>query len=166
MTRKLKRGPARHRTPSVERTSPIPALSPNRRSKFRLKRTAWPFIPIPRPASVSRLVPDENTGKLLKVWWGFTPYRPRCFRVMLSCHEWPTAPSKRKYGKSPIAAGGAHSDRERTFMLGTVLVVLLILLLLGALPTWPHSKNWGYGPTGGLGLVLVILVVLVLLGKV
>ncbi|MBP9902644.1 MAG: DUF3309 family protein [Verrucomicrobiota bacterium] len=51
-------------------------------------------------------------------------------------------------------------------MLGTVLVVLLILLLLGALPTWPHSKNWGYGPTGGLGLVLVILVVLVLLGKV
>lgn len=51
-------------------------------------------------------------------------------------------------------------------MLGTVLVVLLILLLLGALPTWPHSKNWGYGPTGGLSLVLVILVVLVLLGKV
>ena len=45
-------------------------------------------------------------------------------------------------------------------------MVLLVLLLLGALPTWPHSRNWGYGPTGGLGLVLVILVVLVLLGKV
>jgi Protein of unknown function (DUF3309) len=49
-------------------------------------------------------------------------------------------------------------------MLGTVLVVLLILMLIGALPTWPHSRNWGYGPTGGLGLLLVILVVLLLLG--
>jgi hypothetical protein len=51
-------------------------------------------------------------------------------------------------------------------MFGTVLVVLLVLMLLGALPTWPHSRNWGYGPTGGLGLVLAILVVLVLLGKI
>ena len=51
-------------------------------------------------------------------------------------------------------------------MLGTILVVLLILMLLGALPTWPHSRNWGYGPTGGLGVVLAILVVLLLLGRV
>ena len=51
-------------------------------------------------------------------------------------------------------------------MLATVLVVLLVLMLLGALPTWSHSRNWGYGPTGGLGLVLVVLVILVLLGKV
>ncbi len=51
-------------------------------------------------------------------------------------------------------------------MLGTVLVVLLILMLIGALPTWPHSKGWGYAPTGGLGLVLVILVVLILLGRI
>ena len=49
-------------------------------------------------------------------------------------------------------------------MLGTVLVVLLVLMLVGALPTWPHSRNWGYGPTGGLGLLLVILIVLLLLG--
>ena len=49
-------------------------------------------------------------------------------------------------------------------MLGTVLVILLVLMLIGALPTWPHSRNWGYGPTGGLGLILVILVVLLLLG--
>ena len=49
-------------------------------------------------------------------------------------------------------------------MLGTILVVLLVLMLIGALPTWPHSRNWGYGPTGGLGLVLVILIVLLLLG--
>ena len=51
-------------------------------------------------------------------------------------------------------------------MLGTVLIVLLVLMLLGALPTWPHSKNWGYYPTGGLGLLLVILVVLLLLGRI
>jgi uncharacterized protein DUF3309 len=51
-------------------------------------------------------------------------------------------------------------------MLGTVLVVLLVLMLLGALPTWPHSRNWGYGPTGGLGLLLIILIVLLLLGKI
>ena len=51
-------------------------------------------------------------------------------------------------------------------MLATILVVLLVLMLLGALPTWSHSRNWGYGPTGGLGLVLAVLVVLVLLGKV
>ena len=51
-------------------------------------------------------------------------------------------------------------------MLATVLLVLLVLMLLGALPTWSHSRNWGYGPTGGLGLTLAVLVVLVLLGKV
>ena len=49
-------------------------------------------------------------------------------------------------------------------MLGTVLVVLLVLMLVGALPTWPHSRNWGYGPTGGLGVLLVILVALLLVG--
>jgi hypothetical protein len=49
---------------------------------------------------------------------------------------------------------------------GTILLVLLILVLVGALPTWPHSKNWGYGPTGGLGLVVIILIILLLLGKI
>ena len=48
-------------------------------------------------------------------------------------------------------------------MLGTILVVLLVLLLLGALPTWPHSRSWGYYPSGGLGLVLAVLVVLLVL---
>ena len=50
-------------------------------------------------------------------------------------------------------------------MLGTVLVVILILMLLGALPTWGHSRSWGYGPSGGLGLVVLILVVLLLMGR-
>jgi len=51
-------------------------------------------------------------------------------------------------------------------MLGTVLIVLLILMLLGALPTWPHSREWGYYPSGGVGLVLVVLVVLLLMGRI
>jgi len=51
-------------------------------------------------------------------------------------------------------------------MLGTVLLVLLVLMLLGALPTWPHSKTWGYYPSGGLGLLLAILVLLLLLGRI
>jgi hypothetical protein len=51
-------------------------------------------------------------------------------------------------------------------MLGTILIVVLILILIGALPTWPHSRNWGYYPTGGLGFILVIVVILLLLGRI
>ena len=50
--------------------------------------------------------------------------------------------------------------------LGTILLIVLILLLIGALPSWPHSRNWGYGPTGGIGLVVIVIVVLLLLGKI
>ncbi len=50
--------------------------------------------------------------------------------------------------------------------LGTILLIVLILFLLGALPNWPHSRSWGYGPSGGLGLIVVILLVLLLLGKI
>ena len=50
-------------------------------------------------------------------------------------------------------------------MLGTILIVILILMLMGALPTWQHSRSWGYGPSGGLGLVVIILVVLLLMGR-
>ncbi|MDI6746984.1 MAG: DUF3309 family protein [Rhodocyclaceae bacterium] len=50
--------------------------------------------------------------------------------------------------------------------LGTILLIILILMLIGAIPTWPHSREWGYGPSGGLGLVLVILLILWLLGKI
>lgn len=51
-------------------------------------------------------------------------------------------------------------------MLGTILVIILILLLIGALPTWPHSRSWGYGPGGVLGLILIILLILILLGHI
>ena len=48
-------------------------------------------------------------------------------------------------------------------MLGTILLIVLIMLLLGAVPAWPHSRDWGYGPSGGLGLILMIVLILVLL---
>jgi len=50
--------------------------------------------------------------------------------------------------------------------LGTILLIVLILMLIGAIPTWPHSKNWGYGPSGGLGLVVIIIIVLLVLGRI
>jgi hypothetical protein len=49
--------------------------------------------------------------------------------------------------------------------LGTVLLILLILLLVGALPTWPHSRGWGYYPSGGLGLILLLVLILLLMGR-
>jgi hypothetical protein len=49
--------------------------------------------------------------------------------------------------------------------MGTILIIILILLLLGALPTWPYSSGWGYYPSGGLGLILMIIIILVLLGR-
>jgi hypothetical protein len=55
---------------------------------------------------------------------------------------------------------------ERFLKMSTILVVLLILFLVGALPHWGHSRNWGYGPSGGLGLIVLILVVLLLMGRI
>ncbi len=48
----------------------------------------------------------------------------------------------------------------------TILIVIAVLMLLGAIPTWPHSRNWGYGPSGGLGLIVLIVVILVLTGRI
>lgn len=50
--------------------------------------------------------------------------------------------------------------------LGTILLIVLILMLIGAFPTWGHSRSWGYGPSGGVGLLLVIVIVLLLLGRI
>jgi len=50
-------------------------------------------------------------------------------------------------------------------MLGTVLLIIIVLLLIGAFPAWPHSANWGYAPTGILGTILIIVIILLLLGK-
>ena len=50
--------------------------------------------------------------------------------------------------------------------IGTILLVVLVLLLIGAIPSWPHSRSWGYAPSGGIGLVLLILIVLLVMGKI
>jgi hypothetical protein len=62
----------------------------------------------------------------------------------------------------------AFADREKELpmSLGTILLIVVILLLLGALPTWPYSSGWGYYPSGGLGLILLIVLILFLLGRI
>lgn len=50
--------------------------------------------------------------------------------------------------------------------IGTILLIILVLMLIGTIPAWPHSRGWGYGPSGGLGLIVLILLVLLLLGKI
>jgi hypothetical protein len=60
----------------------------------------------------------------------------------------------------------APHNPEKTMSLSLILLIVLILILVGALPTWGHSKNWGYGPSGGLGLVVLILIVLLLMGRI
>ena len=64
------------------------------------------------------------------------------------------------------AANSISLTLERIIMLGTILLVLLILMLIGALPAWPHSRNWGYYPSGGFGVFLLIVVILVLSGRI
>jgi hypothetical protein len=55
---------------------------------------------------------------------------------------------------------------EATMSLGTILLIILILILIGALPTWPYSAGWGYYPSGGLGIVVIIILILLLLGRI
>lgn len=50
--------------------------------------------------------------------------------------------------------------------IGTILLIVLVLILIGAIPAWPHSRGWGYGPSGGIGLIVVILLILLLMGKI
>lgn len=50
--------------------------------------------------------------------------------------------------------------------IGTIILIILVLMLIGTIPAWPHSRGWGYGPSGGLGLVVVILIVLLLMGRI
>jgi hypothetical protein len=75
--------------------------------------------------------------------------------------------ARRNEGDTPILGlftRALEPFKENAMSLGTILLIVLILLLVGALPTWPHSRSWGYGPTGGLGLVLIIVLVLLLMG--
>jgi hypothetical protein len=58
-----------------------------------------------------------------------------------------------------------YKENKEQNMLGTILIVILVLALFGALPRWPHSREWGYAPTGGVGLILFIVVILLVLGR-
>jgi hypothetical protein len=64
-----------------------------------------------------------------------------------------------------VLAIGITIEQGRNIMLGTILLVVLILMVVGAMPTWPHSRSWGYYPSGGLGLIVLILIILLLLGR-
>jgi len=55
--------------------------------------------------------------------------------------------------------------RRSEMSLGTILLIVVVLLLIGAIPAWPHSRSWGYGPSGGIGLVVLILIILLLTGR-
>ena len=72
----------------------------------------------------------------------------------------------RKYG-TPCTPRAGHDPNipETPMSLGAILLIVVVLLLLGVIPAWPHSRGWGYGPSGGLGLVLLIVVVLLLMGR-
>jgi hypothetical protein len=63
------------------------------------------------------------------------------------------------------ASRGAFRVRTSSMSLGTLLLIILIVMLMGGLPTWGHSRNWGYGPSGGIGMVLIIVLILVLMGR-
>ena len=60
----------------------------------------------------------------------------------------------------------ARPKAENEMSIGTILLVILVLALVGVIPTWPHSRQWGYGPSGGVGLILLIVLILFLLGRI
>lgn len=65
-----------------------------------------------------------------------------------------------------LTAASLTNTKGGRLMLGTILLVVLILMLLGAFPTWPHSRQWGYYPSSGLGVILLIVIILLLLGRI
>jgi hypothetical protein len=65
----------------------------------------------------------------------------------------------------PLASAPASCKGEKSTMF-TILIILLVLMLVGAFPSWPYSRSWGYYPSGGLGLVVIILVILLLMGRI
>lgn len=65
-----------------------------------------------------------------------------------------------------VAANREFATTECRMSLSTILLIVLILILVGALPTWPHSREWGYFPSGGAGLVVIVLVILLLMGRI
>ena len=110
---------------------------------------------------------------------------------MTVCHDdgrhvpWPGTTASKVHGSKPLrdwrwrAAKGIsvrHGHLSPTLSrpavgrnemsIGTILLIVLVLLLIGAIPSWSHSRSWGYGPSGGIGLLVVILLILLLMGKI
>ena len=81
-------------------------------------------------------------------------------------HGGPIVATREKALLSAVFASGMTNPGSSEMTLGTVLLIVLVLALLGVIPTWPHSKGWGYGPSGGVGLLVVILVVLLVTGNI
>jgi hypothetical protein len=77
-------------------------------------------------------------------------FRPARERLLTAC-----------WGLDPLA----HNFKESVMSLGTILLIVLILALVGVLPTWPHSSSWGYGPVGGVGLLVIVVIVLLVMGR-
>ena len=77
--------------------------------------------------------------------------------------EWEQFPPTRAFSASKVPLCDEHSAKKGEAM-GTILLIILILLLVGALPAWPYSTGWGYWPSGGLGLIVLILLILALTG--
>jgi Protein of unknown function (DUF3309) len=75
-------------------------------------------------------------------------------------------PWARSIVRVPLPCNEAFTGPEERDMLSTILIIILILILVGAFPSWPYSRGWGYGPSGVVGLILVILLILLLLGKI
>jgi hypothetical protein len=67
---------------------------------------------------------------------------------------------------SKNAAENDLLERKKLMTTGTILLIILVVLLIGAAPSWPHSRNWGYYPSGGIGLILLIVLILLLLGRI
>ena len=76
------------------------------------------------------------------------------------------SPLRNQGRQSAKLASRRSSSKGNSMSLVTILIVVLVLMLVGAIPSWPHSKSWGYGPSGGLGLLLLILLVLLVMGKI
>jgi hypothetical protein len=73
----------------------------------------------------------------------------------------------RTFQRGALERTVVHLDNKETDMtIGTILLIILILMLIGAIPAWPHSRSWGYGPTGGLGLVVIVVLVLLVTGTI
>jgi hypothetical protein len=90
----------------------------------------------------------------------------RRFRVRAQAEKALSHQSLGTAGWSAALDGSQTNKRTELSMLGTILIIILILLLVGAIPSWGYSRSWGYGPSGGLGLVLIIVLILVLTGRI